>query len=145
MVGSADIGAVRRADVRNHMNTAGSKACSQALPLHSLYPFPLCPSVTSPLCALKRVPECMSTHVRVESIIHLPPSVCVCVCVCVHAHVCVHRRLGSACLYSGSTYSCTGSYSVRACSHPLWIPHSSEESVKVENIFLRNFSPLTCT
>lgn len=68
LVGSADIKAGRRADVRIHMNTASSKACSQALPLHSLYPFRLCPSVTSPLCALKRVPECMSTHVRVESI-----------------------------------------------------------------------------
>lgn len=37
-----------------HMNTAGSKGCSQALLLHYLYPFPLCPSVTSPLHALKR-------------------------------------------------------------------------------------------
>lgn len=36
------------------MNTAGSKGCSQALLLHYLYPFPLCPSVTSPLHALKR-------------------------------------------------------------------------------------------
>ena len=68
LVGSTDISAVRRGYGGIHMKTAGSKGCSQALLLHYLYPFLLCPSVTSPLHALKRVPECMSSHVRMESI-----------------------------------------------------------------------------